>query len=308
MLKRILVLGEGSTCAAQQSAIAARVARAFGGIVLLLRETEAPSRSGNLSGQQEAASATNMPLTPQAQPQKLPASEIATVPVSDAEALATFTEQTAARDLMLITVPETGCFERWMLERAAQRMARTPPVPVLIFRQARSCLEAIRPPRLLTATVALDGSRRAEAALLPAAHLIAALAAPATGCLHLTRVVLRPEIDALLQGQGWSDARQRDQTVSEAMDYLGQVADELQANYADKLGLTITWSVAMGSNVADTLVDIAEQGNVAGGTCTFSGCDLLALATHGHDVGGHWMPGSVTRHIFASTNLPVLLA
>lgn len=258
MLKRILVLKEEATDAEQQSALAARIARASGGMVLL----------------------------------------------SDAEAPATVLVPKPANDLLLVTVPECEYFERWMAERAAGDF----PVPVLIYRQAKSALEAVCPPRLLTATVALDGSRRAEAALLPAAHLIAALAAPATGSLHLTRVILRPEIDALLQGQGRIDPSQRDQMMSEAMDYLSQVADDLQAACADELGLAITWSVAVGSNVADTLVGVAEDGDIAGGTCTFSGCNLLVLATHGHNVEGRWIPGSVTGHLFASTDLPVLLA
>ena len=262
MLKRILVLKEESTDAEQQSALAARIARASGGMVLL----------------------------------------------SDAEAPATVLVPKPESDLLLITVPESGCFERWMAERAALNAANISPVPVLICRRARSALEAACPPRLLTATVALDGSRRAEAALLPAAHLVAALAAPATGSLHLTRVILRPEIDALLQGQGRIDPYQRDQMVGEAMDYLGQLADDLQATCADELGLAITWSVAVGSNVADTLVGVAERGAIAGGTCTFSGCNLLVLATHGHNVGGRWVPGRVTEHLFANTDLPVLLA
>ena len=39
------------------------------------------------------------------------------------------------------------------------------------------------------ALVALDGSELAEAAVAPAAELVAALAAPAQGALHLVRVV-----------------------------------------------------------------------------------------------------------------------
>ena len=38
------------------------------------------------------------------------------------------------------------------------------------------------------------------------------------------------------------------------------------------------------------------------------GMPFLVLATHGHNVGGRWVPGRVTEHLFANTDLPVLLA
>lgn len=88
---------------------------------------------------------------------------------------------------------ETG-FKRWALGRMAQKVARHSSVPVFLLREGdpeplELHTDATHP---LRALVALDGSSLAEAILIPAAHLVATLASPAQGALHLTRVVQLP--------------------------------------------------------------------------------------------------------------------
>lgn len=107
--------------------------------------------------------------------------------------------------------------------------------------------DATHPPRAL---VALDGSSLAEAILIPAAHLVAALAAPAQGASHLTRVVQLPtahhdkEHDVDLAGQA----------QAEAVGYLSAITDTVRNGLAAELGLKITSSVTINEDVADTLI------------------------------------------------------
>jgi nucleotide-binding universal stress UspA family protein len=202
--------------------------------------------------------------------------------------------------------------KRWALGSVAQHVARHSPVPVLVLREggtlpARPYPDPTRPLHAFAATVALDGSSLAEAALLPAAHLVAALAAPAPGGLHLTRVVQRPGADSAPNDRERMDSLQRDQAIDEAMNYLSQRADNLRAGLAGDLSLVVTWSIAVDTDVADTLIRVAETGRVDGGTWVFGGCDLLALATHGRGGLPRWVLGSVTERILGATKLPLLI-
>jgi Universal stress protein family len=111
---------------------------------------------------------------------------------------------------------DTG-IKRWMLGSIAQKVARQSFVPVLVVRQdgsvpASSYPDHIRPLRALIALVALDGSALAEAALLPAASLVMALAAPARGTLQLTRVV-KPPVKASESGV-WGQDRHSESSAN----------------------------------------------------------------------------------------------
>ena len=69
--------------------------------------------------------------------------------------------------------------------------------------------------------------------------------------------------------------------MEEAINYLFDLADRLRASVAGDLNLAVTWSIAVRSDVADALIEVAEMGRVDAGTCVFGGCDMLALTTHG---------------------------
>jgi nucleotide-binding universal stress UspA family protein len=321
VFQRIFVLREGATRAEQGSLLAERIARVSGGTVMLPSEVSVSPASGShqqpARSPQERANGTSAKRScslPSAAPsQAAPGTEASVGEVSGKETLGLFEMAHAPEsDLLLITGPGCVGSEPWMLEHVAQRAAPYSPVPVLILREGETALSSTplnmaRPLHPPTAAVALDGSRQAEAAILPAAHLTAQLSAPAKGSLHLTRIVLRPDVDAFLHDQEHIDPHQRDQMMHEAMDYLCQITNDLRASLEGELGLTITWSIALDSDVVNALVDIAERSHVIGGTCLFGGCDLLALATHSRDAKGYWIPGNVTGRLFTSTNLPLLL-
>ena len=159
----------------------------------------------------------------------------------------------------------------------------------------------------IAAAVALDGSSLAEAALSPTAQIVAALAAPVQGSLHLIRVVQRPGVDAVVSVRERQDPLQRDKAMEEAITYLCEIADKLRDSVAGDLNLAVTWSVAIRSDVADALIEVAELGRVDAGTCVYGGCDILALTTHGRGGFQRWILGSITERILGATRLPMLI-
>ena len=154
----------------------------------------------------------------------------------------------------------------------------------------------------VSALVPLDGSSLAEAALVPAANLVAALAAPAEGTLHLTQVVkLFPTSIA----EGHVSELKRE-VLEQAITYLASMQHRLP-EILKALTLTITWSAALDTDVADALLGTAENEKNVQGANNFSGCDLIVMSTHGRSGFERWMIGSVTERVLAATKLPMLI-
>ncbi|HEY6407650.1 MAG TPA: hypothetical protein VIY29_09300, partial [Ktedonobacteraceae bacterium] len=75
----------------------------------------------------------------------------------------------------------------------AQKIARYSAMPVLALHEKGPLLVGPHPDnRPLRALVPLDGSTLAKTAIEPAAQLMAAIAAPGQGTLHLMRVLKPP--------------------------------------------------------------------------------------------------------------------
>ncbi len=129
-------------------------------------------------------------------------------------------------DLIVMCSHGRTGFKRWTLGSVAQKVARHSPLPVLLLRERSPesiDLQADRT-HALRALVALDGSSFAEAALMPAAHLITALASPGQGALHLAQVVnLPPDGDKVDYEKPGSDMRE--QAMQEAANYLSTVTE-----------------------------------------------------------------------------------
>lgn len=319
MFKRILVPLDGSLRAEQAIPIAARIANAFDGTVVLLQAVGLPaSYSTFLYG--------SYPVQPPAFTEELLDAELAKAKLYLAGVLqadnllgskvetqvlvgwaaATILDAVREQHIDLIVMcshGDTG-FKRWALGSVAQRVSRHSPVPVLVLREkgttpTSSYPDPLHPLRAIIGLVALDGSELAEAALAPAAHLVAALAAPAQGTLLLTRVV---SISA-----DESDMRKKEHALDEAKSYLSHVADHLHEDLTEKLKLTVSGSVAVGKDVADTLIRAAECGEDAAGKRLMGNCDLMVMATHGRDGLARWAMGSVTERVLGATKLPLLV-
>jgi len=66
-------------------------------------------------------------------------------------------------------------------------------------------------------------------------------------------------------------------------------------------------SVALGKDVADTLIRAAEQGEEAEGKRLTGNCDLIAMMTHGRGGLQRLSMGSVTEHVLGTAKLPLLV-
>jgi nucleotide-binding universal stress UspA family protein len=321
MFKRILVPVDESARAEQVLPLAARIVRASGSTVMLLHIVTTPLEFGPylrpsaLLGEAVDAECarTAAYLSDVARLHGLAGAEKKVAVSSGSLALTILdTAQEHHIDLIIMTSRGATGFKRWALGRVAQKVARSSPVPVLVLPEGGTVPsgpypDRTRPLHAIAAAVALDGSTRAEAALPPAVNLVAALAAPAQGSLHLTRVVQLPRVVDVLKGRERMDPRLREQAVDEAMDYLCKMADAVQQSLARDRTLAVTWSIVVATDVATALTLVAEQGRVDGGTYLPGGCDLLAVATHGRSGIQRLAFGSVTERILGSTKVPLLV-
>jgi len=324
MFKRILVPLDGSARAERALPVAARIAHASGGTVVLLRVADILTEYGAsvygsyvaqtpllIEGvlETELARAKDY-LAGVAQSESLAGIKTETLALSGAVAPAILDlARTQQVDLIVICSHGYTGFKRWLLGSVAQKIARYSPVPVLVLREdgsAPTCSypDTLRPLHTLMALVALDGSELAERALAPAAHLVAALAAPAPGTLLLTKVVKQ---QIAIPESEWSYREYADPDIDEEKAYLNRVADDLCEGSPADLDLTISTTVAIGENVADTLIRIAENGKDAKAVRMFCNCDLIVIATHGRGGLQRWAMGSVTESVLGATKLPLLI-
>ncbi|MBA2678709.1 MAG: universal stress protein, partial [Ktedonobacteraceae bacterium] len=201
MFQRILVPLDGSVRAEQAFPVAVRIAHATGASLTLLRVVESPNRFDEHS--------VELPEEPaellEAEIARAKAYLLHVLAESKLEGIGITTEvrtgvvaqhilqcvEEHQDDLIVMCSHGTTGLKRWLLGSVAQKIVHTSPVPVLIVREGHALLieqqgVTKEPFQIL---VPLDGSALAEAALLPAAHMSAALAAPQSGALHLVQVV-----------------------------------------------------------------------------------------------------------------------
>jgi len=316
MFQRILVPLDGSTRAERAIPVAARLAHASGGLVILMRVMNKSSRLW-------PSMALRTTLAQRAIDNELAEVEqylSAIANSADLEGIPTETEArfgptvssilvvadaTQADLIVLCSHGYTGMTRR-IMGSVAERLAREASVPVLVLRDEGSVpgelsADSARPLRIL---VPLDGSAQAKSALEPAAFLAAALAGPASSVLHLLRVV--QPVNTSLEEGGMLTASEK------ARRYLSSTADHIRDGFVApavaRFGLGVTWSVAVDTYVAESLVRIAENAEtVEGFDEGLSGCNVIALATHGRDGLQRLVIGSVTERILPGTKLPLLI-
>jgi len=198
----------------------------------------------------------------------------------------------------------------------ATAVARESTAPVLVARANSRFADPLPADHASSAPfralVALDGSALAEAALQPAARLVAALSAARPGALHLLRVVDIASITAAapyaggLPGGADLIAGAGAALVREASDYLKQTTARLRAQpYAARL--TISSAVVGGANVADAIVRAAqgESGDDENGAG--APADLIVLATHGHGGLRRLVAGSVAGELLGKARTSLLV-
>jgi nucleotide-binding universal stress UspA family protein len=322
MFRRLLLPLDGSKRAERAIPVAARIAHASGGSLMLLRAAGTHIEFGTYITEPsvliQEAFETDLTRAVDYLARIKASGDLAgietTVAVRSGEAAQTILDVAQTQHVDLIVMcshGETG-FKRWVLGSVAQQVARHSPLPVLILSEygpppTSSFPDPTRPLRAVMGLVALDGSAGAEAALEPAAKLVAALAAPARGILRLTRVV---NLFAHEHGRGSHERVHpllKEEILSAAKTYLSRVADRLQSGPLADLKLTIVCSVAMGRDVASALLSVAETGKDAEGTTMLGSCDLMAMATHGRGGLQRLALGSVTERVLGATRRPLLV-
>jgi nucleotide-binding universal stress UspA family protein len=321
MFKRIVVPLDGSIRAERAIPVATRIARASGGSVVLLRVVSTataywPNMVSEPTMRQIAMDAdltgAEKYLSEVATRTKL--DDVPTETVArygpTASAILRVAHSSQADLIVLCSHGYTG-MTRWALGSVAEKVARHADVPVLILREGGPVPAGPHPDatRPLRALVTLDGSAHAKAALEPAASLIAALAAPAPGALHLVRVV--QPVTAEHGAQDLDARSSSEQVVHKAKRYLSATVEHLHegltAPAVADLNLTITWSVAVDPDVARAIIRLAENGEDAEGAGVFGGCDVIAMATHGYSGLQRWAMGSITQRVLSATTLPLLV-
>ncbi len=147
--------------------------------------------------------------------------------------------------------------------------------------------------------VPLDGSPLAEAAILPAAHLVTALSDPGQGAVMLTQVVRQASLAGQHEGQNTM--------VIEAQHYLHAVAERLHRSIGTDLKIATIWSLLIGTDVAATLLEEVEATGSTDKEKLSGNYDVLAMTTHGWDGVQHRMMGSIAERVLRATRPPLLL-
>lgn len=316
MFQRILVPLDGSARAEQALPVAARIARATGGSLLLVQVVSPPIEYNEglapvafAIGQgieAEMASATRY-LQSLADSSTLRgiATRVEGVFGFPVPHLLAFAEAPGIDLVVLCSHGRTG-FARWVMGSVAHALVHQCSVPLLVLRQGTP--SSLRMPVDSTGSfrtlVPLDGSKLAEAALGPAAHLTAALAGTGQGTLHVSQVVKRypTTVNEGFVSELNDEARER------ARSYLNQVEEHVRPEL-QKLRLSLTHSVELESDVASALVNLAEHGtgSAEGASEAIGPCDLIAISTHGRAGLERWVMGSVTERLLHTATLPMLI-
>lgn len=307
MFRQILVPLDGSARAESALPVAARIARAYGGSLILLQVVETLSEYGAYLKSiidDEKAEAQSY-LAGVAKSDVLAGVEVEVKVLAGAigPTILKTARSTHANLIVLCSHGYTG-MQRWMLGGVAEKIARHATLPVLILREGAS-LSMLTPQNPVRALVPLDGSPFSEAAFEPVAYLVAGLAysLAQSGELRLLRVIDLPFTSGRLKSQAIIDTQTREQAKQQAQEYLNGLVTRLDEAGLAELNIDATTAVESDPDVAEAIIRQAE-GTESGGTGAFN---LIALATHGRGGVDHFVMGSVTERVLHHTRLPLLI-
>lgn len=316
MFTRVLVPLDGSELAERAVPVAAQIAHASGGSVLLLKVLMLPITP--VYGPIYAPIEGSIPIDLE---QERAEAQAYLHQVAASSALAGISVQTYTTtgvpaagildsieechaDLIVLTSHGRKGITRWMLGSVAQHVARHASVPVLVLRATGTAFPTA-PDHPIRVLVTLDGSGLAEAAIGPAADLAIAAAGGAPAELHLLLVIdryvaaIEAAPDALLIGG--------------AEAYLTRVAEQLATQRS--AALKVSWSVETSTDVAGSILAVAQPGVEKAGNASAQSAtetsaghfDFIAMATNGRTGFKRWALGSVTERVLSAAKLPLLI-
>ena len=152
----------------------------------------------------------------------------------------------------------------------------------------------------------LDGSTQAEAVLVPAAYLCAALSAPLQGTLHIVQVTGLSTSSEKDQKDRVTVVRQ--QTLSEAHAYLSSAKQRLHDSDLKHLNLVVTSSVAVHMDSVQVLRSIAGLGKGLEALVGNSRCDVIAVAMDGRKSRERRLTKSMSERLLGATKFPLFIA
>jgi len=256
MFKRILVPLDGSDRAEQAIPVAARIARASGGTVILVQATPSPVDfraekkllaevySENVIEEVKAL-AINYLDNARRMAELVGVQTETRVEYGDVAPSILAAVEALEVDLIVMCSHGYSGLKRLVMGSVAENVARHATVPLLLLRDEGPGLTQARSggPSSMSILVPLDGSVRAEAAIGPAMQLIEALSAPARGLLRLARVVILPDANK-------TSLSERETIMQEAKTYLSSIAERIQAERVAGLNLAVSWCVTIDDDLA----------------------------------------------------------
>lgn len=309
MFTRIFVPLDGSLRAEQALPVAARIAHATEGTVVLARVVGIapelnpyfvlpPAGAPGLA--LEALDAAKDYLTQVAHSDVLAGIEPVTVVLTGMAAHELLDEIEAQQaDLVVMTSHGHTGLSRWVLGSVAQHVTRHAKVPVLVLRENLPLVGEIdAPDRTLRVLIPLDGSQRSEAIIPGLGGLLDDLQLSGGAEVRLVYVIDPFELAIA----------QLDENIAleGANAYLKRVAAQLKAEHP-KARITVTWSVIVNSDVAGALIAMAGSSAGIAQTGVPASYDLVAMATHGRTGLSRWAMGSITERVFNSITVPLLI-
>jgi nucleotide-binding universal stress UspA family protein len=318
MFQRILVPLDGSTRAEQALPIATRIAKASNSLLLLayivdttedirLYSTE-PSVLGLEMQDKRLVKAAGYLAEVAQRPEIAPIHTHITVRSGSIAPQILNLAQEQQIDLMIICSHGYTGSKRFFLGSVSNHIVRHSTIPVLVIRDggyvpAGPYPDPKRPLRSIKTLVAVDGSKRAEATLMPAIHLVKALAAPNRGLVELVQIIppssqTMPDILNNLVTSNIQIAR-----VHKAKNYVRTLAQQLRQRLTPEMHIAIAEAVLVTNDVVGGIINAAEQGI----NPTYGGYDFIAMATHGRSGLAHLALGSITEHVLEKSKLPLLI-
>ena len=201
-------------------------------------------------------------------------------------------------DMIVMCSRGENRLKRWVFGSIAQSTMRHSPLPVLVLNDHGTASVLENPTRPLRLLVPLDGSAFSEATLQPLCQFLALFPTVEPHELHLLQVVTVPPAGGRFRsGANVTDLLQQDE-CHQAEQYLQAVAKGVSAWIPEKTQVVVTTETFVYTDVAGTIVKQVGQG---------TGYDLIALATHGRSGIKRAILGSVTEHVFGTTTLPLFV-
>ncbi|HXX79820.1 MAG TPA: universal stress protein [Ktedonobacteraceae bacterium] len=316
MFQRIVVPLDGSLCAEKAIPIASRLARASGGSLVLVHVILPPVDFGKYTAPRLVNSERIAFENNQARATSYLASmlinhakDLAGIDVDMGVAVGLVPETICSvackeqSDLIILSYREETGLKRWFLGSIAQEIMHRSSVPILVLNEQSVIPRMLHSAYPLQAQVILDGSPMSETVLEPTAKLLAALAAPAKGILHLVRGAnLSPASDSW-RNHTLSDSLWRKLAVQEAEMYLARVIDRFYKGPLASLELEVTSSVVDCTDMSKTIFKVVEdmaKSELEGAS------NLIAITIPRNRSMRHHIEKRLSKHILGSTRLSLL--